>query len=231
MKAADIMTQPVITVTPDTPVADVAALLLERQISAVPVVDGDVAIGIVSEGDLIRRIESGTTERSSWWLRTFGPIERMADEYVRTHGLRARDVMSAPIIGIREDMPVAEIAELLESKRIKRVPVLRDGRVVGIVSRANLLHAVAAGRRRPDPEITPTDSALRSQILERVKTHPWAGSMTLNVTVQDGVAELWGLVANNSQREAIRVVAERTPGVRTVVDHLHPFDPRSVRPD
>jgi CBS domain-containing protein len=232
MKASDIMTQPVITVTPDTPVADVAQLLLERHISAVPVVEGDRAIGIVSEGDLIRRIESGSTERTSWWLRAFGPIERMADDYVKAHGLTARDVMSSPIIGVNEDTPVPEIANILESRRIKRVPVMRGDQVVGVVSRANLLQAVAAGRRKlVAGEVEPSDTEIRKLILERVKSHPWAGSMVLNATVNDGVVELWGLVANDSQRDAVRVVAERTKGVREVVDHLQSFDPRQVRPE
>lgn len=231
MNASDIMTQPVMTVTPDTSVADVATLLLERQISAVLVMDGERAVGIVSEGDLIRRVESGTTERSSWWLRTFGPIDRMADEYVRAHGLHARDVMKSPIISVTEDTPVPEIAALLEGRRIKRVPVMRGDQVVGIVSRANLLQAVAAGRRRPDDGVAKSDSAMRKLILDRVKTHPWAGSMVLNVTVESGVAELWGLVANGSQRDAIRVVSERTVGITTVVDHLHLFDPRTLAPE
>lgn len=231
MNAADIMTQPVITVTPDTPVDQVAQLLLDRQISAVPVVEDGRAIGIVSEGDLIRRIESGTTERTSWWLRWFAPIERLADDYVKVHGLTARDVMSSPVIGVSPETPAPEIAELLESRRIKRVPVMDGDRIVGIVSRANLLQAVAAGRHKATAEMTPTDAELRRLILERVHAHPWAGSMILNVTVSDRTAELWGLVANDRQADAVRVVAERTRGVTAVIDHLQRFDPRSISPD
>jgi CBS domain-containing protein len=230
MKASDIMTQSVITVTPETPVAEVAQLLLEKQISAVPVVAEGRAIGIVSEGDLIRRIESGSTERTSWWLRTFGPIDRMAEDYVKAHGLTARDVMSSPIVGITEDTPVPEIAKLLESRRIKRVPVMRGDEIVGIVSRANLLQAVASAPKRMAPDSEASDADLRRLIMERVKSHPWAGSMVFNVTVVDGVAELWGLVATEAQRDAIRVVAERTAGVTEVIDHLQQFDPRTVGP-
>jgi CBS domain-containing protein len=230
MKAADIMTQTVITVSPETPVAEIARTMLERGVSALPVLDGERVVGIVSEGDLLRRVEHGDQERTSWWLRHFGPIEKLADQYRRAYGRVAREVMSSPIIAVREDTPVSEIARLLETRRIKRVPVISDGRLVGIVSRANLLQAVAAGGEPSIPGPSASDADLRRLVLGNIKRHPWAGEMTLNVTVTDGVAELWGLVVNESQRTAVRVAAERTEGVRSVEDHLQIFDPRAVRP-
>lgn len=231
MNARDVMTTPVITVSPETPVADVAALLLERRISGVPVVDGGRLLGVVSEGDLMRRVEIGSEERTSWWLRHFGSLDRMADTYVRSHGKFARDVMTTRVITVTEDTTVSEIAQLLETKRIKRVPVVRGDEVVGIVSRANLLHAIAAGRKRQDPGVRPDDAALRSLIVERVHGEPWTHAAVINVTVDDGVAVLWGLVHSPIQRDALRVLAEGVEGVRAVEVNLELFDPRSPVPD
>ena len=223
MLARDIMSQPVITVTPDTDVAEVAKLLLEHRISGVPVVQDGRLLGVVSEGDLLRRHETGTESRRSWWLALFGPLDEMARDYVRAHGLRAGDVMTAPAVTIDEDTPVARIADLLERHGIKRLPVLRDGELVGIVSRANLLHAVAAGHGL-ETETHADDDTVANSIRRRIREAPWAKPVIINVTVTDGQAELWGLVHSSTQRDAMRILAERTPGVRGVTDRLQLFD-------
>jgi predicted transcriptional regulator len=133
-------------------------------------------------------------------------------------------VMSAEVITVTEETPVREIAELLETRRVKRVPVTRDGTVVGIVSRANLLHAVAAQSNHPDAP--PEDAAIRDSILSQLRQEPWASDITINVTVEDGVVSYWGLIGSPTQRDALRVLAEATPGVRDVRNHLTMFDPR-----
>jgi len=155
----------------------------------------------------------------------------MADTYVRSHGKFVRDVMTTRVITVTEDATVSDIAQLLEANRIKRVPVIRGEEVVGIVSRANLLHAIAAGRSRPTPDTRPDDAALRDAILARVHAEPWTHAAVINVTVEDGVAAFWGLVHSRSQREALRVLAEGVVGVLAVEVNLELFDPRSMVAD
>jgi CBS domain-containing protein len=217
------MTQNVITIDPEMEVAAIAQLLLDNRISAVPVIANDTLVGIVSEGDLLRRHETGTERRRSWWLQMFGPLDEMAREYVQSHGLRARDVMTAPVVTVGEDTPTAAIAELLETRRIKRVPVVRDGRVVGIVSRANLLQAVAANRRR-EPAENADDSVIAQAVRDRIRTAPWARPLIINVTVSDGQVELWGLIHSETQRQALVLLAQRTADVRGVTDRLQMFE-------
>ncbi|MBI5112396.1 MAG: CBS domain-containing protein [Rhodovulum sp.] len=220
MNASDIMATSVVTVTPDTPVQEVAALLLQHRISAVPVVDPDGRpIGIVSEGDLIRRAEAGTGHERSWWLKLLMGRDVLAAEYVKEHALRAGDVMTRELVTAAPDTPVAEIASLLERHRIKRVPIVRDGRLVGIVSRANLLHALAT-LRRPAPPSPVADSELRKHIMARLEAEPWVSSTLINVTVTGGVVDAWGVVDSVAEKQALRVAIESTPGVQAVHDNL-----------
>jgi len=216
------MTQTVITVPAAASVAEIAALLLDRRISAVPVVDADNhVIGIVSEGDLMRRPEAGTNRRRSWWLSLFTDEATLAQEFVKTHGLRAADVMTPHVISVTESTDLRDIAELLEKHGIKRVPVVRDGRLVGIVSRADLLRAfVSAPVRGAAERPALGDNALRDEILTRIKAQPWGDTLMLNVVVENGRVELWGAARSQEQRQAIRVLAERVPGVQAVRDEM-----------
>lgn len=211
MHAKDVMTRSVVSVSLDTPVSDIARKLIARGISAVPVLDeaGEIA-GIVSEGDLMRRGESGTERRPSWWLRMFELPENKAREYVKTHGLHARDVMTHEVASVSEDTPINEIAELLESRRIKRVPVVRDGKPVGIVSRANLLFGLATLKTLPAANVE--DDAIQAELMTALKE---AGVRTLsvNVLVSDGVVDIWGDVDSEDERRAAGVAAEGVPGV------------------
>jgi CBS domain-containing protein len=219
MKAKDVMTTKVATVGPDMPVNAIAALLLERHISAVPVIDDDRRIlGIVSEGDLMRRGE--TERRPSWWLAAFSNAEELAREFTKTRGIRAKDVMTREVLTVTEETPIATIAELLEKRRIKRVPVVRDGRIVGIVSRADLLRALAVQDIKPMVPVTQDDRVIRDQLLAVLKREPWADTHLLNILVSDGVVHLWGLVGSDAEQKALRVAAETIPGVRGVEDHL-----------
>jgi CBS domain-containing protein len=219
MKAKDVMTTKVATVGPDMPINAIAALLLERHISAVPVIDDDRRIlGIVSEGDLMRRGE--TERRPSWWLAAFSNAEELAREFTKTRGIRAKDVMTREVLTVTEETPIATIAELLEKRRIKRVPVVRDGRIVGIVSRADLLRALAVQDIKPMVPVTQDDRVIRDQLLAVLKREPWADTHLLNILVSDGVVHLWGLVGSDAEQKALRVAAETIPGARGVEDHL-----------
>jgi CBS domain-containing protein len=218
LKARDVMVSPVITVDVSATVQDVARLLLQNRISAVPVLDGGKLVGIVSEGDLLHRAEAGTQRRRSWWLDLVASDAALAADYVQSNSRRVADVMSTRVITATPETPLTEIASLLEKHAIKRVPIVSDGKLVGIVSRANLLQAVAS--RPGQLKIEQSDEALRKLITDRLEAQPWAHTYRLNVTVTDGVADLWGMTRSDAERRAIRVTAENTPGVRGVKDNL-----------
>ncbi len=220
MLAREVMTSPVVTTKPDTAITDVVDLMLKHQISALPVVgaEGQV-IGIVSEGDLIQRDEIGTLPHRSWWLSALGTKAQLADEFVKSHGTTASAVMTAKVITAHADTPLQDIAEILESKRVKRVPIVEGGKLVGIVSRANLLQALAIQRSAAQDAPSTEDRDLRQRFLDRLSDEPWANSSHLNVIVKDGVLYLWGQVRSQLEREALVLAAQETPGVREVIDH------------
>jgi CBS domain-containing protein len=218
MQAKDVMTSPVLTVTPETSVTDVAKLLLERHISAAPVVDeAGHLLGIVSEGDLMRRPESGTERHPSWWLTLISDPQDEAREYLRSHGLHARDVMSRQVISVAEDTPLQEIATLLEKYRIKRVPVVRDKKVVGIVSRANLLQALVA---QPRPAALEADDVKLKQDVQEAMRASGARTIYVNVVVSGGVVHLWGVAYTEEEKHAMCVAAESVPGAKQVLERI-----------
>ena len=222
MKAKDVMTHSVLTVGPSTPINEIARLLLERHVSAVPVVDpANRILGIVSEGDLMRRPETGTERRLSWWLRIIADRDTLAREYAKSHGSEAQSIMTREVVTVKEDAELAEIAQILEKKRIKRVPVVREGRLVGIVSRANLLQGLAVKKGAIGAEAKVDDKRIRSELLEALQKEPWVSRGTLNVVVDNGVVHLYGLVTSDAEREALVVAAKATDGVHGVEDHLH----------
>jgi CBS domain-containing protein len=218
----DLITRDVVTVTPQTPVIELARRLVERRISAVPVVNAENnVVGVVSEGDLLHRRELGTEARTSWWLEMFRDPDAAAREYMKAHGLVAADVMTSPAICTEESAPLATVAGLLERHGIKRLPVLRAGKLVGIISRADLVRAlVARAPASPAPGAAADDRAIVRVLRERLKAEPWARSMTINFVVEDGIVELWGFARSEEQRNALRVLAQEIPGVRGVTDHL-----------
>jgi len=224
MRAIDIMTTEVITVAPTASVQEVAKLMSERGISGVPVVDGENrVIGILSEGDLLHRAETGTERvrqrRQSWWLRSLAADQ--ASDYVKSHARTAQDVMTRDVVSVDETTPLADVATLLETKRIKRVPVLRAGKLVGIVSRANLVRAVAVAGL---PEETDReDRAIRAQLLNELNRRPWAKVWAADIIVKDGIVNLWvGAERSPEELNALRVAAENIPGVSKVEEHLMP---------
>jgi CBS domain-containing protein len=225
MRARDVMTTDVVSVAPETSVADAAQIMLDRRISGVPVIDGTGRLaGMVTEGDLMRRAELVTEERP-WWRALAGSPEEEARAYVKAHGLTVRDVMTPEVVTLDEDDPLDQIAMIFEERGIKRAPVVRDGAVVGIVSRANLLQGLVAAQAG---EAGPSDKAIRSAILARIHGETGVRDRLVSVTVAGGVAHLWGNVASQAERDAVRVAAERTVGVREVRDHLRLIPPTLV---
>jgi CBS domain-containing protein len=217
MKARDVMVAPVITVKPYSTVREVAKTLVGGRISAVLVVDDTgKLVGIISEGDLMHRAETGTERRHRWWIRLVGGDASLPADYIKAHARKAADIMTQNVITAAPETPLDEIAIMLEKNSIKRVPIVRDGRLVGILSRANLVQALATMPRG----LEILDSKIREKLLSHLKEQPWANTHLLNVIVTDGVVSLWGVTSSESERKAIRVAAEATPGVRAVNDHL-----------
>ncbi len=228
MQAKDIMTTTVVTVLPDASIAEIAHLLLERRISAVPVVDSvGRLLGIVSEGDLMRRPETGTERHPSWWLSLVASPDERAMAYVKAHGGHARDAMTRDVISVSEETSLEDVAELLEKHRIKRVPVVRDGKLCGIVSRADLLHGLVA--RKAAPAASASDRAIKAAV-ENALPEAAVRPDFLNVVVSGGIVHLWGAVESDAEKQAARVVAESVPGVKGVRDEIGVLPPgvRSV---
>jgi CBS domain-containing protein len=220
MLANEIMTPNPIAVPATLPVQECARILLDKRISAVPVVDADNrVIGIVSEGDLMRRRESGTERHYSWWLELVSDPEAMARDFVKTMGRTVADVMTKVVVSVNEDTSIAEIADILEKRRIKRVPVVKDGRLVGIVSRADLVRALLAARPAQGPSAA-SDADIRDHFLARLGKEPWGPRSYVNILVSNGQVELYGFASSADEARAIGLLAEDLPGVRQVVNNV-----------
>lgn len=221
MKAQEIMTRDVITVGPDTSVRDIAALMVEKHISGVPVLtDNGKIIGMVSQSDLLHRAELGTERRHKWWFRTFSDSYALAQEYAKAHGLKAHDIMSRYVVSVRDDAELRDVADILDSHRIKRVPVVQEGHLVGIITRGDLVRTLS------QVEISKTvkkidNAALHKTLHDRIRTQSWINESYINVTVNDGVVELWGFVDTADQRSALRALVEETEGVSRLEDKLN----------
>ena len=223
MRAIDVMTSEVISVDENATVTAVARLLAERGISAVPVVDkANQVIGMVSEGDLLHRAETGTERRRSWWLDMMASTNKLAGDYIKSHSGKVKDVMTRKVLSVTEATPVADIALLLETNRIKRVPVVRDGKLVGILSRANLVRALAMTIDEAPSGAEADDGRIRDKLLAELKAQRWAEVSPANITVKDGVVHLWSSYLSEQEKRALVVAAENIPGVRRVEDHMRP---------
>jgi CBS domain-containing protein len=214
------MVSPVITVGENETVRDLAKLLIAKRISAAPVVnDSGKVIGIVTEPDLLHRAEAGTERLVSWWLSLISGDRALADSYVKSHAVKVKDVMTRDVKTVDPDTPLVEIADLFEEQHIKRVPIVsKGGDLVGLVSRANIIQAIASAR--PKLEISPSDATIRKKLLDELKNQPWSHVHRLNVTVTGGVVDIWGFVESEKERQAITVAAETISGVAGVNDHL-----------
>ena len=222
MQAKDVMTVNVISVSEDSPIHEVVGLLLKYRISAVPVVDGArKVVGIVSEGDLLRPegANQAGTERP-WWLEAVFAGQTVV--YEKAKGRNAGAVMTRNVVTVDEDTPLNEIAELLERHHIKRVPVLRDGELAGIVSRANLLHGLANTIVDHHEPGAAKDRQLRNELLEILLDKHELNTVLVNVTVSDGNVRLWGVVENAAEAAVAESAAKTVPGVKSVENNLGP---------
>jgi CBS-domain-containing membrane protein len=223
MRAADVMTSEVISLGEDASVQEAAKLMGERGISAVPVIDRESrVVGMVSEGDLLHRAETGTERRRSWWLEMVASTNQLAGEYVKSHSGKVKDVMTRDVISVTEETTVSDIAILLETNRIKRVPVLRGGKLAGIVSRANLVRALAMTINERPSGAEADDRAIRDRLLAELNAQKWAEVSPANITVKDGIVHLWSSYYSDQEKRALVVAAESIPGVRRVEDHMRP---------
>lgn len=220
--ARDLMTREVMTVRPDLPVTALARLLADRGISSVPVLgDSGELLGVVTEADLLRRLAGEEDKPTSWLGRLFGDVNTQAERYARTHGVLAKDIMTTTLVTVDPDATAAHCAQLMERHRIKRLPVLRDGRLVGVVSRADLLRAVLVPPGRVG-EGSSRDAVIYDALRREMREQPWTNSVYVFADVNDGVVTLHGFVRSDEVRRAMRVLAERIEGVRRVEDRLEP---------
>jgi CBS-domain-containing membrane protein len=225
MKAADIMSNRVLSVLPDAPITTAIRIMLFNRISGLPVVDqSGQLVGIVSEGDFLRRGETGTERRRPDWLEFLLGPGRLADEYVRAHARKVADVMTTKVVTVGPETEAREIVDLMERNHIKRVPVVQNNHVVGIVTRRSLLQGLAAFTARPKSTLT-DDAALRAAVLAEIQKLPWTPRASLNVIVRDGVVHLWGVILDERQRRAMCLAAEGVNGVKAVHDHLAWVEP------
>jgi CBS domain-containing protein len=227
MNVKDVMTAGVLSVTPDESIFVAARLMLQKKISGLPVVDGHGnLVGIVSEGDFLRRAETGTKRQRPKWMEFFLGPGRLADEYVQISGRKVRDVMTEDVWTVTPDAPLEDVVRLMERRHIKRVPVVEGGKIVGIVTRANLLHAMASfvGEIAPSPA---ADTTIRERFIAELARQPWAPVTRIDVTVRNGVVRLSGTLTDERQRQALRVTAENIPGVKKVEDHVVWIEPVS----
>lgn len=220
MRARDVMVRAVATTTTDTTVETVAKLMINLRISGVPVLDrsGQLA-GIITEGDLLRRAETGTERRRSRWNHWFSGNSRLAADYVKSHARRVEDVMTRQVVTVGELASLEEIAELMETRHVKRIPVVHDGKIVGVVSRADLLQVLASGGAPREAE--DSDRLIRERLLAELRQQQdWATPSDANIVVSDGVVHFWGTAESDEERTALRVLAENIPGVRGIEDHM-----------
>lgn len=220
MKASEIMTRNVRSVTPDTPASAVAKILLDNAISAVPVVDpSGIPVGVVSEGDFVRRPELETVRRRSWWLAYVADPQGGAEEFLRTHGRSAGEIMHRGVVAVAPDAELAKVAELLERRKVKRVFVIDGGAIEGVITRSDFVRAVARHAPRSDGA-GHGDVDLREEIERRMSFEPWAPRALVTVLVENGHVSLLGMVTSDAERAALKLLAQEVPGVADVADHL-----------
>ena len=228
MEVSDVMTRAPVTTSPDASLEAAANLMVRMRVSGLPVVDPQGAVvGILTEGDLLRRVELGTAGHRPGWLSSFLAPGRAAHEYVRTHGRKVSEIMTTDVVSTSSDAPLSEVVALMEAQQVKRLPVVQEGHLIGIVSRADLLRALI--QLLPDQRaVSALDVDIRKRVLAEIDKHySWAPRVNINAAVENGVVELRGAVTDDRQRLGLRVIAENTPGVRRVRDRLIWVEPVS----
>lgn len=220
MNAADVMTREVLTVSPSDSIDTAARLMLEHRISGLPVVDATGAVrGMLTEGDLLKRVETGTEPALSRWRALWLGPRRLAERYVQSHGRSVLEIMTPGVIAVTQQTPLAEVVALMQSRNVRRLVVLHGTRLVGIISRADLLHALERLLPAGDAPAA-SDAAIRASILQELRRQAWAPRELIDVRVENGTVELRGLVSSQPMREGLRVLAENTAGVKRVIDQL-----------
>ena len=227
MRAKQVMSKPVHTIAADASVYDAAQVLLNAGVSAAPVVDPDgKMVGIVSEADLMYRTEIGTVPGKSWLQRLLADDVLIARDYIRSHSHRVADVMTKNVVTAAEGTSLGDIAILMQRHRVKRIPILRDGKIVGIVSRANLLQGLLAREPLPSEDVA-ADETLRASVTAELSRHGWTSNLPTNVVAENGVVHLWGYVNSDSVKDAYRTAAENVRGVKRVENHMHVLPPEA----
>lgn len=221
MRVKDVMTAPAIAIAAQADLAEAIDLLCEHRISGLLVLDDYGRLcGVLSEGDLMRRVELGTAERRANWLTRFFDVENSAEAYCVSRGRKVRDVMSPAPVTVNPDAPLAEARHLMEKHRFKRLPVVRDGQIVGIISRSDFVKALRHIITTPQHEALRSDEEIKDALLEELHRQPWTNNCNFKISVDFGCVRLFGTVYNDDQRRAARVAAETTPGVHRVEEHL-----------
>ncbi len=229
MQAKDVMTQTVISLDPDDTILRAIRLMLQNKISGLPVVDkSGQLVGIVTEGDFLRRSETATERHRPRWIEFLTGPGPLASEYVRSNGRKVSEVMTTHVISIAEGAPLADVVQLMEKYQVKRVLVLRENKLVGIISRSNIVRAVAVAGRQASQAVPATDDAeIRQQLMASLETQRWAPIGTINLEVLGGTVTFKGTISDDRERDALRVAAENIPGVKDVIDEMVWIDPSS----
>jgi len=224
MRAIDVMERHVISVHPDTDVGEAIKLLSKHDVSALPVVDAhNHLLGLISEADLIHRVEIGTEKHHPWWVEAVTGASALAEEFAKSHGKKVHELMTKEVVSASEETPLSEIASLLERKRIKRVPITKNGKLVGVVSRSNLIQALASvmgNGAGETAEAAGTDREIRRELLERLGQQRWTDFGARNIIVSNGVVHVWGLVSSAAEHKALIALAEGVAGVKRVSDEM-----------
>jgi CBS domain-containing protein len=227
MKAVDVMTREIVSISPDASVMEAVRLMLQHKISGLPVIDASGNLrGVVTEGDFLRRVETGTERKRSRFVEFLLGPGRLATDYAHASGRKVDEVMTPDVRTVTEDEPLEKVVHLMERYRIKRIPVMRGDKVVGIVTRANLMRALASLALAEHP-VAADDAAIRERLLAELKKQSWAPVGLIDVVVKDGVVKLSGALTDERERQAIRIAAENIPGVKKVEDHLVWIEPNT----
>ena len=228
MLAKDVMTTKVISVTPDDTILRAIRLMLQNKISGLPVVDASgELVGIVTEGDFLRRSETATEHRPPRWIEFLMGSGPLAVEYVHANARKVGEVMTTEVRSVAEDLSLADIVDLMEKYHVRRVPVLRGKTLVGIISRSNIVRAVAVvGRQKAKPVISADDDQIRQRLIQSLGKQRWAPG-TMNIEVRGGTVTLKGILFDDRERDALRVAAENVAGVKDVIDEMVWIDPSS----
>lgn len=224
MLARDVMTSPAISAAPDTTIVEIVDIMLEHRISAVPIVDdSNAVVGIVSEGDLIRSKRPGEPTDRSWWLSALGGQAVSVFDRNAARDLRAADIMTRDVAMAHADTPLQRVAEMLDRTRVKRLPIIEAGQLVGIVSRTNLLQALTARRAAMDDHPSEDDRALRTAVMKAIREQSTGAPVRFNAVVRDATAYFWGDIDSEDHRDHVIAAARAVPGIRNVVDHMQVF--------